>query len=136
MSQYLSAVTLVVPDYDAAIAFYVGRLGFELVEDTRLSAVKRWVVVAPSGSHETRLLLAKAATRAQATRIGDQTGGRVFLFLATNDFDRDYAAMVAKGVRFLEAPRLEPYGKVVVFTDPFGNKWDLIEPATADRAPW
>ncbi|MCX2725150.1 VOC family protein [Roseibium salinum] len=127
MKQFIGALTLVVPDYDEAIAFYVTKLGFELIEDTRLSDTKRWVLVAPRGSTETRLLLAKADGEAQHAAIGNQTGGRVFLFLNTDDFDRDHAAMLAAGVPFLEAPRLEPYGKVAVFRDPFGNKWDLIE---------
>lgn len=127
MTRHISAVTVLVPDYDAAIAFYVGVLGFDLVEDTPLTEAKRWVVVAP-GSAGTTLLLAKAAGDAQAARIGDQTGGRVFLFLATDDFDHDFAAMRERGVRFIEPPRLEPYGKVAVFVDPFGNKWDLIAP--------
>ena len=129
MTRHLSAVSLVVPDYDDAIAFYVGTLGFELVEDTRLSDAKRWVLVAPPGSTETRLLLAKADGAEQRTRIGNQAGGRVFLFLHTDDFQRDFAAMRQKGVRFLEQPRHEPYGTVAVFVDPFGNKWDLIQPA-------
>ena len=126
---HLGAIALVVPDYDEAIAFYVGKLGFDLIEDTRLSDTKRWVLVAPPGSTETRLLLAKADGPEQRTRIGNQAGGRVFLFLHTDDFQRDFAAMRQKGVRFLEQPRHEPYGTVAVFVDPFGNKWDLIQPA-------
>ena len=129
MPQHLSAITLLVPDYDAGIAFYVGQLGFTLIEDRTMPAAKRWVLVAPPGSRETRLLLAKADTPAQTARIGDQTGGRVAFFLTTDDFARDHAAMLAKGVVFLEEPRQEPYGTVAVFCDPFGNKWDLIEPA-------
>ena len=129
MTQHISAVTLVVPDYDEAIAFYVRRLGFRLVEDTALSATKRWVVVAPLGSHETGLLLAKADSAGQLAAIGNQTGGRVFLILKTDDFDRDYARFNRAGIEFLEEPRLEAYGKVVVFRDAFGNKWDLIQPA-------
>ncbi|TYC49738.1 VOC family protein [Rhodobacterales bacterium] len=127
MQQHLGAIALLVPDYDEAIAFYVGKAGFELIEDTRLSETKRWVQVAPKGSNETRLLLAKADGPDQLAAIGNQTGGRVFLFLNTDDFDRDHAAMTAAGITFLEAPRDEPYGKVAVFRDPFGNKWDLIE---------
>jgi catechol 2,3-dioxygenase-like lactoylglutathione lyase family enzyme len=127
--QHLAAIALVVPDYDEALAFYVGKLGFELIEDTPLSETKRWVLVAPPGSRETRLLLAKADGPEQKTRIGNQTGGRVFLFLHTDDFARDYEALRARGVRFLEAPRHEAYGTVVVFADPYGNKWDLIQPA-------
>jgi catechol 2,3-dioxygenase-like lactoylglutathione lyase family enzyme len=129
MIQHLAAVALVVPDYDEALAFYVGKLGFELIEHTKLSDTKRWVLVAPPGSKETRLLLAKADGAEQKTRIGNQTGGRVFLFLHTDDFARDQAALRERGVRFLEQPRQEPYGTVAVFVDPYGNKWDLIQPA-------
>ncbi len=128
-AQYISAVTLVVPDYDAGIAFYVGALGFTLVEDRVLSPTKRWVLVAPPGARETRLLLAKADGPAQTACIGDQTGGRVAFFLTTEDFAGDHAAMLAKGVRFRGSPRHEPYGTVAVFEDPFGNAWDLIQPA-------
>ncbi len=128
MSQHLAAVSLVVPDYDEAIAFYVGKLGFARIEDTPLGAGKRWVLVAPPGAVETRLLLAKADSDLQRRAIGNQTGGRVFLFLHTDDFDRDYNAYLKAGIDFLEKTRLEPYGKVVVFRDPFGNQWDLIEP--------
>lgn len=127
MKQIIGAITLVVPDYDAAIAFYVGKLGFDLIEDTRLTDTKRWVLVAPKGSTETRLLLAQADGKAQEAAIGNQAGGRVFLFLNTDDFDRDHAAMSASGVEFLEEPRSESYGKVAVFRDPFGNQWDLIQ---------
>lgn len=127
MKQVIGALTLVVPDYDRAIAFYTQKLGFDLIEDTRLSATKRWVLVAPKGSTETRLLLARADGPNQEAAIGNQAGGRVFLFLETDDFDRDHQAMLGAGVTFLEAPRVEPYGKVAVFRDPFGNKWDLIE---------
>lgn len=129
MKQTISAVSLIVPDYDAGLGFYTGALGFELIEDTELAPGKRWVVVAPKGSSETRLLLAKADGGAQEQAIGNQTGGRVFLFLTTDVFDRDFQLMSAKGVTFLETPRAEPYGKVAVFQDPFGNKWDLIQPA-------
>ncbi|WP_428687060.1 VOC family protein [Roseibium sp.] len=129
MKQVIGAITLVVPDYDEALAFYAGTLGFGVIEDTRLNETKRWVLVAPKGSTETRLLLARADGDAQAAAVGNQTGGRVFLFLHTDDFDRDHGAMSAAGVTFLEAPRTEPYGKVAVFRDPFGNKWDLIEHA-------
>jgi len=125
----IGAVTLVVRDYDEAIAFYVGALGFELLEDTAMGRDKRWVRVAPKDA-QTCLLLAKAATPEQVARIGDQTGGRVGFFLYTDDFARDHAAMSARGVRFLEAPRHEAYGSVAVFADPFGNKWDLIEHKT------
>ena len=136
MTQHLAAIALVVPDYDEALAFYAGKLGFELIEDTRLSDTKRWVLVAPPGSKETRLLLAKADGPEQKTRIGNQTGGRVFLFLHTDDFARDYETMRAQGIRFLESPRHEAYGTVAVFVDPYGNRWDLIQPApsSATRA--
>jgi catechol 2,3-dioxygenase-like lactoylglutathione lyase family enzyme len=128
MAQYIAAVTVVVPDYDEAIAFYVGKLGFRLIEDTVLSSSKRWVLVSPQGSVETHLLLAQATSDEQERAIGNQTGGRVFLFLRTDDFERDYLAFKQAGVEFLESPRVETYGKVAVFRDPFGNKWDLIQP--------
>lgn len=129
MVQNLNAVTLVVRDYDEAIEFYTKKVGFDLVEDTKLGDGKRWVLVAPRGSGGTHLLLAKADGERQQARIGDQTGGRVFLFLQTDDFDRDHAAMQQAGVRFREAPRNEAYGTVAVFEDLYGNLWDLIEPA-------
>jgi catechol 2,3-dioxygenase-like lactoylglutathione lyase family enzyme len=122
----IATVTLVVPDYDAAIAFYVGVLGFDLLEDAR-QGTKRWVRVAP-GTGGTALLLARAEGADQTAAIGRQTGGRVGFFLETDDFDRDHAAMQAAGVTFEEAPRREPYGKVAVWRDPFGNRWDLIGP--------
>jgi catechol 2,3-dioxygenase-like lactoylglutathione lyase family enzyme len=125
--QSIASITLLVPDYDAGIAFYVGKLGFDLLEDTRLSETKRWVRVAPKGA-ETALLLAKADGEAQIDAIGNQAGGRVGFFLHPDDFARDYAALKTAGVAFLEEPRHEVYGSVVVFQDPFGNKWDLIEP--------
>ncbi len=128
MKQHIAAVTLLVPDYDQAIAYYVGKLGFRLIEDTALSPTKRWVVVAPPGNGDTGLLLALADSLHQRQAIGNQTGGRVFLILKTDDFDRDFARFKQAGIEFLEAPRLEAYGKVVVFRDAFGNKWDLIEP--------
>jgi catechol 2,3-dioxygenase-like lactoylglutathione lyase family enzyme len=120
-------VTLVVADYDAAIAFYCGKLGFSLGDDLALGHGKRWVTVAPPGAGA-RLLLARADGPVQAAAVGNQTGGRVALFLETEDFARDHAAFTAAGVRFLEAPRHEPYGSVAVFEDLHGNKWDLIEP--------
>lgn len=129
MPQFLSAVSILTPDYDAAIGFYVDVLGFDLVEDTDLGGGKRWVLVAPPGARESRLLLAKAATQKQRAAIGDQSGGRVFLFLATDDFERDYRRYLAAGVAFEEPPRAETYGRVAVFRDPFGNRWDLIQPA-------
>lgn len=125
---FVSAVTLVVPDYDEAIGFYVDRLGFDLVEDTPLPDGKRWVLVEPSGGG-TRLLLAKADGAEQVSAIGNQTGGRVSFFLTTDDFGRDFEAFSARGVEFLETPRHESYGSVAVFRDPFGNRWDLIQPA-------
>ena len=128
MNQRIAHVTLLVKDYDEAIAFYTGGLGFELIEDTPLGDGKRWVLVAPAGTSGTRLLLAEAASPEQASRIGDQAGGRVFLFLHTDDFWRDYNAMRTYGVRFLETPRVEPYGTVAVFEDLYGNRWDLLEP--------
>jgi catechol 2,3-dioxygenase-like lactoylglutathione lyase family enzyme len=129
MKQFISAVTVVVPDYDAAISYYVERLGFRLVEDAPLSPTKRWVVVAPPGSTETGLLLARADSAAQRQAVGNQSGGRVFLILRTDDFDRDFTRFKGQGVEFLEEPRLEAYGKVAVFRDAFGNTWDLIQPA-------
>ena len=125
---HIGLVTLVVGDYDAAIDFYVNALGFRLVEDTRLDAQKRWVVVAPPGAQETGLLLARAATARQQERVGDQTGGRVGLFLYTDDIAGDHERMRAAGVRFTEPPRHEPYGTVAVFEDLYGNRWDLIQP--------
>ncbi|MEL6486162.1 MAG: VOC family protein [Pseudomonadota bacterium] len=122
----LATVTLVVPDYDAGIAFYRDALGFDLVEDTDLGGGKRWVVVAPQNG--AALLLAKAADEAQRAAIGNQTGGRVSFFLHTDDFAATHARFTAAGVTFLEDPRHEPYGTVAVFSDPFGNRWDLIEP--------
>ena len=125
--QHIAYVALVVRDYDEAKAYYRGVLGFELIEDTAFPHGKRWVLVAPPGSRETRLLLARAATPEQAKRVGDQTGGRVFLFLHTDNFWRDFRAMQEKGVKFCEQPRKESYGVVVVFEDLFGNRWDLLQ---------
>lgn len=129
MVQHITLTTLVVPDYDTAIDFYTRAAGFELIEDIALSPTKRWVVVRPPGAVEGGLLLALADGPTQQTAIGHQTGGRVAFFLQTDDFDRDYAAMRAKGVTFMEAPRAETYGRVVVWRDPFGNLWDLLQPA-------
>ena len=128
MRQRIALVSLLVPDYDAGIAFYCGRLGFTLVEDKALGGGKRWVVVRPPGASESGLLLALADGARQQAAIGNQTGGRVGFFLHTDDFGRDHAAFLAAGVRFREAPRHEPYGTVAVFEDAFGNLWDLIEP--------
>ncbi|NHT74522.1 VOC family protein [Rhizobiaceae bacterium CRRU44] len=129
MQQTIARITLVVPDYDDAIAFYRDSLGFELLEDLDMGDGKRWVVLRPRGARETALLIAKADGAAQAAAIGNQTGGRVAFFLHTDDFARDHAAMLAKGVAFREEPRHEPYGTVAVFADPFGNLWDLLQPA-------
>lgn len=128
MIQTLSLITVLVDNYDAAIAHYVGALGFELREDTPLGGDKRWVRVAPPGSQETCLLLAVASDDAQRARIGDQTGGRVGFFLQTDDFVRDHARLQAAGVEFLEAPRHESYATVAVFRDAYGNRWDLLQP--------
>jgi catechol 2,3-dioxygenase-like lactoylglutathione lyase family enzyme len=126
MAQHIGYVALVVKDYDEAIAFYTQMLGFDLVEDTPLQG-KRWVLVAPRNSHGTRLLLAKASTDEQKSRIGNQTGGRVFLFLHTDDFARDYQALKQRGVTFIREPAEENYGTVAVFQDLYGNKWDLLQ---------
>jgi catechol 2,3-dioxygenase-like lactoylglutathione lyase family enzyme len=127
---HLGLVAVVVRDYDEAIEFYTAALGFELREDTpRADGDGRWVVVAPPGTRETGLLLALATTPDQLARVGDQTGGRVGLFLNTDDFDGAYKRMVAAGVVFEEEPRYEPYGAVVVFNDLYGNRWDLIQPS-------
>ncbi len=128
---HLAHVALLVRDYDEAIAFFVGMLGFDLVEDTALSPVKRWVVVRPprASGDAAGLLLARAADAGQERAVGDQSGGRVFLFLHTDDLARDHAAFTAGGMRFVEPPRVEPYGTVAVFEDLYGNRWDLIERA-------
>jgi catechol 2,3-dioxygenase-like lactoylglutathione lyase family enzyme len=125
---HIAHVTLVVRDYDAAIAWFVEKLDFVLVEDTDLGEGKRWVLVAPRGEGGTQLLLAKAASPQQEARIGDQTGGRVFLFLHTDDFQRDYDALRARGVTFVRPPRTDVHGTVAVFEDLCGNLWDLLEP--------
>ena len=127
MTQHIGSIALLVHDYDAAIAWFTGKLGFTLMSDTDLGNGKRWVLVAPPGGQGTRILLAKAATPEQTARVGDQTGGRVFLFLHTDDFQRDHRAYIERGVTFAETPRTEPYGTVAVFQDLLGNKWDLIE---------
>ena len=130
MKQAIIHVALVVRDYDEAIAFFCQKLHFELVEDTYQPAQdKRWVVVSPPGSSGTNLLLARASTPEQEAAIGDQTGGRVFLFLSTDDFWRDYNGMLAAGIKFIREPKNEPYGTVAVFEDLYGNLWDLIEPS-------
>ncbi len=128
MHQRLVQITLVVDDYDKAISFYTEKLHFTLVEDTVLSETKRWVRIAPPGSKECCLLLAKAANEEQKSRIGNQTGGRVFLFLYTDNFQRDFENLKAKGISIIREPVVEPYGTVAVFADLYGNLWDLIEP--------
>src|SRR5437016_1401828 len=133
MMQRLGYVALVVRDYDEAIAFYTQSLQFQLIEDTDLGNGKRWVRVKPPGSDGTDLLLARAVHPEQSSRIGNQTGGRVFLFLHTDDFWRDYQEMTARGVKFREEPQQEAYGTVAVFEDLYGNKWDLLEPKRPDQ---
>ncbi len=128
MQQQLVHIAIVVNDYDEAIQFYTTKLNFTLVEDTVLSETKRWVLIAPPGSTGCRLLLAKAANEEQQTRVGNQTGGRVFLFLHTDNFQRDYKNMVANGISFVREPVEEEWGTVAVFKDLYGNLWDFIEP--------
>jgi len=127
---HLGMITVVVDNYDAAIDYYTTALGFTLVEDTKMSETKRWVVVAPDPNHGAALLLAQAVTPEQSAAIGNQTGGRVMFFLYTDNFDRDYARMAQHNVAFTEDPRNEEFGKVVVFADKYGNKWDFIERKT------
>ena len=128
MPQSVTAFTILVPSYQEGLAFFCEALGFEVVEDTALEGARRWVVVAPAGGAGARIVLAVPGDGRQRARVGDQTGGRVGYFLHTDDFDRDYRALTARGVRFLESPRREPYGTVAVFADPWGGKWDLIQP--------
>jgi catechol 2,3-dioxygenase-like lactoylglutathione lyase family enzyme len=135
IKQSIGQVALVVREYDEAIDFFVGALGFTLVEDTYIpDQDKRWVVVAPPGSPDSRLLLARAVGEEQSSRIGNQAGGRVFLFLYTDDFWRDYHAYKAKGIVFVRAPKVERYGTVAVFEDLYGNRWDLLQPNAGVRA--
>jgi len=129
MKQRIAQVTLVVDDYDEAIRFYTKKLHFTLVEDTQMSPTKRWVSVAPPGAAETCLLLAKATSEEQRSRIGNQTGGRVFLFLYTDNFKRDFQNLIDNGVTIVRQPVVEPYGTVAVFADLYGNRWDLLEPS-------
>ena len=126
MNQRLMHIALVVADYDEAIHWYTQKLNFKLIEDTTLSEVKRWVLVQPPGEGSCQLLLAKAATEEQKSRVGNQTGGRVFLFLHTDDFERDHENLLYKGINILRGPSEEEYGKVLVFGDLYGNLWDLI----------
>ena len=129
MNQRIAQLALVVKDYDEAIAFYTQKLGFELLEDTRMSETKRWVVMKPKGDGDCRLLLAKAANNEQRNAVGNQTGGRVFLFLHTDDIERDAATLRTNNVKIVREPSTEPYGKVLVFADLYGNLWDLIQPS-------
>ena len=134
MKQSLALVSLVVRDYDEALDFFVGKLGFLLVEDSPVpEQAQRWVVIAPPGAVESRLLLARASTPDQESRIGAQTGGRVFLFLHTDNFWRDYERYKAQGIVFVREPKNEPYGTVAVFKDLYGNLWDLVQPRAATR---
>ncbi|OJJ22887.1 hypothetical protein BKI52_00620 [marine bacterium AO1-C] len=128
MTQKIANISILVRDYDEAIAFYTQKLNFTLIEDTPLSDTKRWVIVAPPGATESRLLLAKAKDETQQQYVGNQTGGRVFLFLHTDDFWRDYHAMVAQGIEFVRDPSEEVYGTVAVFKDLYGNLWDFVAP--------
>lgn len=128
MKQRIAHITLIVKDYDEAIAFYTDKLDFELVEDTKLTDDKRWVRVRPQGANEFSLLLAKAANQEQSKSIGNQAGGRVFLFLFTDNLWRDYHKMAERNVEFVKAPKQEEYGTVAIFKDLYGNLWDLLEP--------
>ncbi len=135
MSQSITHLTLLVRNYDEALEFYTQKLGFHLLQDTPLPGNKRWLLVAPPNSRGAALLLAQADSAQQSLAIGNQTGGRVFLFLHTDDFWRDYKTYQSRGVRFLESPRQESYGTVAVFEDLYGNKWDLLEPTTPAEPP-
>lgn len=134
MNQRIASIALVVKDYDEAIDFYVNKLDFVLLEDTILSETKRWVMVAPPGAKECCLLLAKAANEKQMASVGNQTGGRVFLFLFTDDFKRDYTKMKSRGIEFVREPVEEDYGQVAVFKDLYGNLWDFIEPTDKNKS--
>ncbi len=131
MRQTLAQIALVVRDYDEAINFYTKKLHFDLIEDTAMSETKRWVVVRPPGGEGCKILLAKAVGDEQSSRIGNQTGGRVFLFLHTDDLGRDFQNLTEMGVKIVRPPSVEAFGKVLVFSDLYGNLWDLIEPATS-----
>lgn len=133
MEQRIANIALVVKDYDEAIEFYTQKLDFKLVEDTKLSETKRWVVVAPPGASETCLLLAKAANEKQLESVGNQTGGRVFLFLFTDDFWRDHKKMTERGINFVREPEEQEYGTVAVFEDLYGNLWDFIQPTDKNK---
>lgn len=134
MNQFIAHLALVVKDYDEAINFYTRKLGFRLLEDNILSETKRWVIVAPPGTGQCSLLLAKANGPEQLKTVGNQTGGRVFLFLYTDDFSRDYQSLLEKGIHFVRLPVKEVYGTVAVFEDLYGNLWDLIEPSSKEKA--
>jgi catechol 2,3-dioxygenase-like lactoylglutathione lyase family enzyme len=134
LKQKIAHITLVVDDYDEAIKFYTKRLNFTLIEDTVLNETKRWVLVAPKGATDCCLLLSKAADDEQRSRVGNQTGGRVFLFLFTDDFYRDYNKMITDGIKFIREPKKEEYGIVAVFEDLYGNLWDLLEPGNTNKA--
>ena len=133
MKQYIAHFALIVEDYDEAIDFYTQKIGFELIEDTKLNEEKRWVLVKPKGAAETAILLAKAGNTEQKSRIGNQTGERVFMFLYTDNFWRDYHLMLEKEVEFVREPKEEIYGTVAVFTDLYGNQWDLLEPKGCNK---
>lgn len=128
MNQYIAHIAIVVEDYDQAIEFYTQKLHFDLIEDTLMSPEKRWVLVKPKGAKELAILLAKAANEEQKSRVGNQTGGRVFLFLHTDDFHRDYQNLLNHQIKIVRAPKQEVYGTVAVFEDLYGNLWDLIQP--------
>ncbi len=130
MTQHIACISLVIDDYDKAIEYYTQTLNFDLIEDSILSETKRWVLVAPKGSNGCRLLLAKAANNEQSIRIGNQTGGRVFLFLHTDDFENDYQNLLDKKVTIVREKIVEAHGTVAVFQDVYGNLWDLIEPVS------
>ena len=133
MKQKLTHITIVVDDYDKAIEFYTKKLGFNLIEDTILSDIKRWVLVRPKGANECSLLLAKGVNEEQKSRIGNQAGGRVFLFLHTDNFNRDYQNLLDNNIKIVREPSIEDYGIVAVFEDLYGNRWDLIEPAKTEQ---
>ncbi|MFK7947259.1 MAG: VOC family protein [Saprospiraceae bacterium] len=133
MKQHIANIALVVKDYDEAIEFYTQKLNFKLLEDTQLTPTKRWVLIAPPGSEGCRLLLAKAKNEQELAAVGNQTGGRVFLFLFTDDFWRDYHNMIAKGIKFIREPEEQPYGTVSVFEDLYGNLWDFIQPKSSTK---
>jgi catechol 2,3-dioxygenase-like lactoylglutathione lyase family enzyme len=129
MKKHLAHITLVIDNYDKAIDYYINTLNFILIEDTSLNAEKRWVLIAPSNDAETKILLAKASNEEQKSRIGNQTGGRVFLFLYTDNFERDHQNLLSKNVTIIRTPVIEAWGKVLVFEDQYGNFWDLIQPS-------